>query len=249
MEHFDCDVLVGAPRSPLPHVTPGPADLRAEMERLGIRRVLARHRACDEVGPVTGNAMLRELSADNEALVPAWSVTPDTFLGFGSAQAEVERMLADGFAAAWMKPTGHDFCFEPWCVGRQMDALQERRVPLVVAWDDVTGDQLDRMMAAFPELPLILLGTPRMGRNRTLYPLLERHRNLHAAVTPTYSVYRGLEDLCAAFGPHRFLFGTGYPEMEGGAAVCMLSYAEISEADRAAIASGNLDRLLREVRR
>jgi predicted TIM-barrel fold metal-dependent hydrolase len=126
--------------------------------------------------------------------------------------------------------------------------LEERRVPLIVEWDAVTGSQLHEVLAAFQELPLLLVQTPRMGRNRTLYPLLEQHENLYVAVTPTYSVYRGIEDLCERFGASRLLFGSGYPEVEGGAAVCMLSYAEIPGRDRQAVACGNLERLLGEVR-
>ena len=158
-------------------------------------------------------------------------------------------MLERGVAAAWMHPAGQDYVLEPWCCGHALAALAARRVPLVVEWDAVTGRQLHEVLGAFPELPVLLLQTPRMGRNRTLYPLLARHENLYVAVTPTYSVYRGIEDLCERFGASRLLFGSGYPEVEGGAAVCMLAYAEISEEKRRAIAFGNLERLLAEVRR
>ncbi len=249
IQYFDCDVLIGTPKAPIPNVQPGLDDLLAEMERLGIRRALVRHVACDEVGPETGNRLLSEEVRAHEQLLPVWMLTPDTCPDLGSPQALIEHMVAKSVAAAWIKPTGQEFVLEPWCCGPLLAALQERRVPLMILWDDATPRQLHEVMAAFPELPVILLRAPRRGRNRILYPLLEQHANLHCAVTPSYSVYRGIEDLCDNFGSHRFLFGTGYPHVEGGAALCMLTYAEISEADRLAIASENLERLLAEVRK
>ncbi len=249
ISHFDCDAVIGRPRAPLPNVEPGVEDLLAEMARLGVSKALVRHRACSEVGPETGNELVLAQTAGRDELAPVWMLTPDSFLEPGGAQAGTGRMLDSGVAAAWMHPAGQDYVLEPWCCRRVLTALAERRVPLIVEWENVTGRQLHEVLAAFPRLPLVLLRSPRMGRNRTLYALLEEHENLHVAVTPTYSVYRGIEDLCGRFGPSRFLFGTGYPEVEGGAAVCMLSYAQISEQDRLAIASGNLERLLREVER
>ena len=247
--YFDCDALVGRPRTPIPHVEPGVEDLLAEMRRLGIGRALVRHRACSEVGPETGDEAALEETAGRVELIPAWMLTPDAFSCLGPPDAVVGHMLGRGVGAAWMSPTGQDYVLEPWCCGRVLEALQARRVPLIVEWDSATGRQLHEVLTAFPGLPLILLKTPRMGRNRTLYGLLELHGSLHVAVTPTYSVYRGVEDLCERFGAGRLLFGSGYPEVEGGSAICMLTYAEISEGERQAIAAGNLERLFAEVQK
>ena len=248
LEFFDCDALIGTPRAPIPRVAPSVADLRSEMRRLGIARALVRHRACAEAGAETGNRLVLEEAAGQKGLLPVWDLTPDTFFEMGPPATVVAHMLSQGVAAAWMKPAAHDFVLEPWCCGRMLAALSDRRVPLLVEWDDATRPQVDEVMGAFPDLRLVLLRVPRQGRNRSLYPLLERHGNLYAAVAPLYSVYRGIEDLCKDFGATRFLFGAGYPDMEGGAAISMITYADISDKERAAIASGNLKRLLAEVR-
>jgi predicted TIM-barrel fold metal-dependent hydrolase len=50
------------------------------------------------------------------------------------------------------------------------------------------------------------------------------------------------------FGPHRWVFGLGYPQAEGGAVVAGLSYARIPDAAKAAIAYGNFARLLGETK-
>jgi len=229
--------VLGRPRVPLERVEPGAGDLLGEMRRLGIGRALVRHRACIEVGPRTGNELLLRELAGREELVPVWMLTPEAVFHPGGPGQAVRQMLSRGVRAAWMHPAGQDYVLEPWCCGRGLEALQERRVPLLVQWDAVTGRQLHEVLGAYPRLPLILL---------TLYPLLEQHPNLHVAVTPTYSVYRGIEELCERFGAGRFVFGSGYPEVEGGAALCMLNYADIPAAARQAIGRDNLERLLSE---
>jgi len=247
--YLDCDAMIGAPKVPLPRVQPSVDDLLSEMKRLHVGKALVRHRVCAEAGPETGNALLLAETSGHEELLPVWMTPPDLLIEQGAPEATVDHMLAQGVAAGWMKPKVNNYLFEPWCCERMLAALQDRRVPLIIEWEDAGADQLHRVMAAFPDLPVILLKTPRVGRNRILYPLLERHESLHVAVAPTYSVYRGIEELCAEFGSGRFLFGSGYPEVEGGAGVSMLTYAEVPDEDRRAMACGNLARLLEEVRR
>jgi len=89
---------------------------------------------------------------------------------------------------------------------------------------------------------------PRFGRHRSLYALLERHPGLHLCLSSAYSVHEGLTDLVQNFGHTRFVWGTSYPEAEGGASVTLLTYAALTDAARAAIAHGNIERLLAEVK-
>jgi predicted TIM-barrel fold metal-dependent hydrolase len=54
----------------------------------------------------------------------------------------------------------------------------------------------------------------------------------------------GLEAAVRAYGAERIVFGTGFPYHTPHAAVLDLLHAEISEADKEKIASGNLCALL-----
>jgi predicted TIM-barrel fold metal-dependent hydrolase len=67
-------------------------------------------------------------------------------------------------------------------------------------------------------------------------------------VSSTYSVHEGLPELVANFGSGRFVWGSAYPEAEGGASVAILTYANIPDEARCAIAHGNIERLLAEVK-
>ena len=122
------------------------------------------------------------------------------------------------------------------------------RLPLLVDYRGITLDEIEEIMTAFPQLRLILTQVPRLGRHRSLYALLQRHPSLHLCLSSAYSVHEGIPDLVENFGHERFVWGTSYPEAEGGASVALLTYAPIPEAARAAIAHGNIARLLAEVK-
>jgi len=243
-----CDPLVGAPRAPEAGPAPTVDDLRAEMSRLRVRGALVRHRACVEIGAWFGNDVLGEQVAARESMRPVWALTPDGRGPDFAIGAAVAQMLAAGVRAAWMSPSAHLFSPLPWCAGHMYDLLQTARVPLLVRQDELSPDQVHAVCEAFGQLRLVLLRVGRLGRNRHLYPLLSRHENLHLCFDPFLSVFGGFGDLCRRFGEHRWVLGTGYPDAEGGAGITGLMYAGLDDQAVEAIAHGNIERLLKEVR-
>lgn len=242
-----CDALVGAPRAPLPDCTPDVADLLAEMSRLQITAAVVRHRACLEVAPTFGNRVLMDDIAGHESLLPAWFLTPEGAEPAWDPAAAVAEMLAAGGRMAWTDPTAENFSLRPWCSGPLYAALQERRVPLLLECGTFAYDELHEALTAYPDLRVILLQVPRMGRNRLVEPLLTAHPQLYVCFAPAFSVHCGYADLCARFGPDRWVWGTHYPVAEGGAAVTGLLYAGLDQTALQAIAHGTLQRLLAEV--
>lgn len=243
-----CDALVGLPRIPPAYCRPDVADLKAELARLEITSAIVRHRQCLENFPYAGNASLAREIAGEPNLLPAFCLTPDGAPDDFNLAAVFAAILAQGGRAVWISPKEHMFSALPWCSGRLYAACSEARLPLLLEYPQVTPDELDQILTAHPQLRLILLRVPRLGRHRVLYALLERHANLHLCLSSTYSVHEGLPELVNTFGDARFVWGSAYPEAEGGASVTLLTYAGISETARAAIAHGNIGRLLGEVR-
>jgi len=247
---------MGRPKQPFDGaaagVVPDAADLVAEMRRLGIARALVRHRGCLDAAPEIGNALLMEEIAPHPQLIPAWFLTPDGIEGEWQPAAAVEAMLAHYHVrVAWTLAQGRDaagFLLEPWCAGELLAALESHRAVLLLSYADVALNTLHNLLTGFPGMPVVMLDVPRYGRNQPLYRLMALHRNLHLSISPLYSVHEGIEDLCRNFGSERLLFGSGYPVCEGGAALAMLNYADITDADRRAIAGENLQRLLDEVK-
>lgn len=247
MKLIACDVLVGLPRKPLPRINPTIDDLVSEMQRLDVAAALVRHRQCVENAPDWGNKVVARETAGHPGLLPVWALTPDGAEGDGSIERTVSRALGSGVRVGWISPRSHFFSVRPWCSAPLYHACSAVRLPLLLDYAQVTVDEIDEVMSAFPALRLILMNVPRYGRSRDLYRLFELHPALHLCINSSYSVHEGIVELIRNFGVGRLLWGSGYPEREGGASVTLLSYAAIGEADRAAIGHGNVERLLREV--
>ena len=227
---------------------PDREDLLSEMARLGITSAIVRHQSTYDAGPIIGNEAVLDATDDDDALLPACFVTPDGFEPDFDPVKAVDEMLQQGVRVCWMDPKAEHFSLLPWCSGRLYEILQSRRVPLIMDYQMVEADDLDIILSHYPDLRMILVGVPRLGRNRFVYPLLRRHRHLYICLNQTYSVHCGIEDLCKTFGPDRCVFGMGYPYAESGAAITGLNYASICDETRETIAYRTIERLLKDVK-
>jgi len=241
LDFFDCNARIGRPTVYREGQITTTDELLAEMDYAGIRRALVYHTLAAEWSPNDGNDMLRqELAGQNRlypcfvALPPATGEMPDPD-GFA-------RMVREAHGAVRLFPQDHTFSLLDWCAGPLLEALAAHSVPVLVHIGQTSWGELSAVLSAHPDLPLILLGT-YYRVDRCLYPLWERHDNLFVEST-TYQTFRGIESVCARFGASRLVFGTNVPELETGGAMTPILYADIPQEDRAAIASGNLMRLL-----
>ncbi len=242
-----CDPVVGLFRKPHPWLRPDVPDLLGEMNRLQIAAAIVRHRQCLENFPHWGNAVLARETTGHASLIPAVCLTPDGTPEKHDFAATLADALARGLRVGWISPKEHMFSPRPWCSGQLYAACAAARLPLLLDYRQVTLDEVDEIMSAHPTLRLILVQVPRLGRHRGLYALLARHPALHLCLSSAYAVHEGLTELVTTFGHERFVWGSNYPEAEGGASVTLLMYAAIPETARAAIAHGNIERLLAEV--
>ncbi|MEN8229383.1 MAG: hypothetical protein ABFS38_14590, partial [Bacteroidota bacterium] len=80
--------------------------------------------------------------------------------------------------------------------------------------------------------------------NRYIYPLLEKYKNLFIELS-RFMGAGTIEDMVERFGPRHLLFGTNMPQYSGTAAVALLTYADIDQEAKQAIAGGNLRNLLK----
>lgn len=242
-----CDPLVGLPRKPYPWLRPDVADLQSELARLQISAAIVRHRQCLENFPHWGNAVLAREIAGQPNLISAVCLTPDGAPEDFACERTFARALAAGMRVGWISPKEHMYSPRPWCTGPLYAACVAARLPLLLDYRQVSLDEVDEIMTAHPALRLVLLQVPRLGRHRALYALLGRHPGLHLCVSSAYSVHEGLPELVDKFGHARFVWGSNYPEAEGGASITLLTYANISDAAKSALAHGNIERLLAEV--
>jgi hypothetical protein len=208
--------------------------LLEEMDRFHIREALVSHWTAEEYDAATGNrALERDL---RPRLTPAWAALPDEV---SITHLEHRRPVAVRLTPA---VTQHNFATASWCAGPLLEYLQSYSVITLIARSDIEWPALTSLAENFPRLPLVVLD-PGYRADRYLLPLLRRFPMLHFD-SATYLAHRQLEAFVEQHGADRILFGSRLPLYTPASALGVLATARISEADRRAIAGGNLRRLL-----
>jgi len=250
---LDCNVAIGrtAGNSMQGGRVIRTADLLGEMDRVGIAEALVYHVLSREYDPLVGNLRVLAELGERTRLHPVWAALPAHTGEFPrpkelmALMSEHDVRMVRVFPAADL--SGQRFSLREWCAGELLGTLEDAAVPLALdfglfrraepPWPDV--EEATRL---HPELKIILIGVQNRN-NRSLYPLLERHPQLYIE-TGGYNVHNGIEHVVQTFGPHRIVFGTGFPRSSMGAARLQLDRAEIDDSERTLIGSTNLRRLL-----
>lgn len=230
---FDVNVRVG-PSGIHGELALDTARLLDEMDRFHIRAAVASHWTAEEYDAPTGNqALERDL---HPRLTPAWAALPD--------EASITRLAAYRPTVVRLTPSApqHNFATAPWCAGPLFEYLEHNAVVTLILRSDIDWPALVTLAEAFPRLPLVLLDTGYRA-DRHLFPLLKRFPMLHFD-SATYLAHRQLEAYVERYGPDRLLFGSRLPLYTPASSLAVLASARISDADRLAIAGGNLRRLL-----
>jgi predicted TIM-barrel fold metal-dependent hydrolase len=212
------------------------SELLEEMDRFFIRRALVSHWAGEEYDPAVGNdALAREADA---RLVPAWTALPNAAL--------LDSLAARRPKAARITPgpTQHNFSLAKWSAGPMLEFLQDNNVLTLIVRSDIAWGEVASLLENFPRLRLLLLDTGYRA-DRYLFPLMDRFPNLYFD-SATYLAHRQLESVVEQRGAERILFGSRLPLFTPASSLGVLASARISDADRLAIAGGNLRRLLGE---
>jgi predicted TIM-barrel fold metal-dependent hydrolase len=247
-ELFDIQAGFGGGR-PGQRQPAGVEELLDDMRHCGIGRTAVRIAPADlDVSLPRSLETLYAACADHRELVPCPVVVPNAARDLPDEKAQIRTAVERGAAAAVIRPALDSWSLEPWCSGRLFATLEERRLPVLCLEEMVPLGEVARLAERHPRLPFIVAHTNYRAQ-RLLLPLLERFANVFLSLGNNYVVHRGIEQLAAVIGADRLLFGTGWPDAEPFAAVTQLLYAGIKAADRKKIGAGNLERLLRKVRR
>ncbi len=247
MRLFDCDVAYGRGAIALPREIETPDDLLAAMDQCGIEEGLVWHRDTFERDFDRGNRRLAEISS-LPRLHPTRTFVPACSDEMPTAEAFVGAMREDGVRAVRAFPARHSFLLDPVSCGALLELLVAHSIPLLVPlaefpqqWSDVYA-----LLRSFPELTLVLTETGGWGQDRFFRPLLQEYPGLHIT-THRLETAGQLKGLVDTVGAERILFGSGLPYHCPGGYIMLLTRTDITSEDRAAIAHGNLERLLGEV--
>lgn len=253
MTFWDCNASFGRPCAGTIERCDSADDLLAEMEWVGVERALVWHALMRDQSPVVGNAVLAEAIRGRERLIGSWAILPPQTGELPAGEAFFEAMAQNGIKALWALPRLHRYRLTRSTFGGFLDAVSERRIPLLLRREvggDDPGDSYDlveSLCSAYPELTVILTGSGSWGEDRLFRPLLELYPRLHIELCH-YELDCGLRELVRRYGPARFLFGSDYPASAMGGAFMLVRGAELTWDERETVAAGNLKRLLGEVK-
>ena len=244
IEFFDCNAYAGVGLFPPLEPALVPAALLQEMDNCGVDRALVNHDGGDFSHPLESNEEITAFCQGSERLLPVWNILPP--------QTEMrvddllEGMRDHGVAALRARPDAHRYLLNEVTMGTVLGELVDRRIPLFVNVEEgwqLLYDVLD----SHPDLVLIATDHGCWGDDRFFRPLLERYRHFHID-TSRYELDGGLEDVVKTYGSRQMLFGSSYHHVPMGGSSLLVRHAEIGKDDRAAIAAGNLERILGGVR-
>lgn len=244
LNFFDCNCSVG--RVARPHLLDlsTAQDLLREMDTAGINEALVYHTVARDSFPPMGNSMLLEEIRDEKRLHPVWVVLPHHTNEMPTAKELVTEIKKNRVRAARIYPklNRHSFSIADWSAGELFEALEEANIPLILDMETLSWEQVETILSTFKNLPLIA-ATCTYRNNRYIYPLLEKYSHFYIELS-RFMGAGTIEDIVSRFGSGSLLFGSNMPRYTGTAAVALITYAEIDESDKRAIASGNLRKLL-----
>ena len=248
IELFDAQAGFGGGRRGQPWV-PSAEELLAHMERLSIARALVRTDFEEmDSDPMFSNRLLYEACAQHESLVPCPTVLPRGHGDVPSEREQIDELIAHGSGAATLRPGQDGWSTAEWCAGTLLGLLEERRIPVLCRNSALGFEAVADLAERHPELPIIMFHLGYRSQ-RTLVSLMKAFANVCLAIGSPYSVHLGIESMAGHVGAERLLFGTGFPYAEPMASITMLTYSDLSDADKQLVGSGNLDRLIGGIRR
>lgn len=247
-ELFDANVLLGPQGQCPPGAPEDVVALLKTMDEFGIAHALVTHTFAKWHDARKGNERLMREVVGQDRLAACWVVLPASTGEVPEEGEQVERLLASGAAAARLCPVTHRLSLEPFEVEGLMAALAERRVPLLLDFDNRHWSEarpwrfIEWACRTFPNLPVVLLREPQ-GNFRTLFPLMDRCPNL-VLETSYLQGHDAIRLIAERWGAGRVVFGTGMPAYDPSMPITGLTYAGLSTEALNAVACGTLRALM-----
>lgn len=240
---FDCNVWWAPLQEDGFRTYPDFSSLLGSLEALGICGGIVTDAQAASFDNYTGNERLRELLPGHPGWYGAMVLTPDILFD-GGAGAYLKQMIDGGFRAVRMFPKTYAHSMAEYAIGPLLEQMADLGLPLMVWHDQVSWEEMDRILTAHPRLNLIVEAHDMklLYHAREYFALMRRHDNFylesHNLVLPLE-----LENLWELCGKMHVVFGTYFPYANPHFAAYRALNAAIPEEARAELLSGNAGRL------
>ncbi|MFC1526162.1 amidohydrolase family protein, partial [Candidatus Latescibacterota bacterium] len=193
--------------------------------------------------PVSGNALVDPYTDVSRGIFACRAVLPpatDEPVGLPGGMAD----LLPG--AVRLFPQSHRYLMNRVVWDGLLDELTDKRVPVLLSTEHGTNwDQVYELLRDYPELTCVICDIGTWSMDRYTYPLLKAYPNVHIETSMLSMEDGGVEAMVRRFGAERLVFGTGFPRRYAEASTLQLTHADISDADKQAVAADNMLRLIR----
>jgi hypothetical protein len=246
LHYFDANCMVGRPAYPHYLDLPDSTSLLGEMDRAGVDEALVYHVMARDADPPLGNRLLMDEIHDEPRLHPCWILLPQHTEEMPPPDILLKEMEKNDVRAARLYPTKdfHSFSMADWSVGSLLSALEDAKVPVIMDIEIVWWETIHTVMERHPKLRVIA-NSVSYRHNRFSYPLFEKYEHLYVEMS-RYMGAGTIEQVCRKYGASHILFGSNMPQYTASAAIPLVTYAEISGHEKAAIAGDTLKQLLAE---
>ena len=215
--------------------------LQAEMARVGINRAYVFHSRAQWSDMRQGNADLLEAIKGHDNLIPVMVGSPLVDQEHGGRTGLLQTIKQNNIGAIRLAAGSMVHSLAAWNMRKLFDILSEIHLPVLIDGLDMGANgynQVFDLCHTFPQVPVILV-TPGYRSTRMQYSIWEQCDNFYVD-TSLFIANREIEDVVKYFGAEKILFGSRMPYLEPGTFMGRIAYADISPADKAKIASGNI---------
>jgi len=234
---IDSYTLLGA--WPLAEVDLSVEALAAGMQARGISHSLVTHTSAIFYNPTIGNEQVINLCSQHQPLLPVAVINP---LLYPDCLAEIDRCLGKGVRAFRLCPREHGYPFSS-AVGPLRNVLRKLEAAKLLLVD-VVGLPAPVITADVEDLlPVPTAFTVDAAGLGTILAAGRLGQNIWVE-TSGLEAGGAVEAAVRNLGANRVIFGSTSPLRGIGSAVMSVQYAELSEADRAAIFEGNVQRIM-----
>jgi predicted TIM-barrel fold metal-dependent hydrolase len=221
--------------------------LLVDMQSCGISEALVTHAMSRDYDPAAGNKELCRLLSGTPNLHGCWAVLPPATREVGEPETFIREMHAHDVSTVIAYSHAHNYSLSDWSLRPLLSALENVRIPILLPFGQFTWDEVERLCSEYVQLPIIVIGL-NYRQLRHLLPLWEKHTNLFVDLS-WFSIHDGLSYLSERGFLKQVVFGTNYPLYEPGAAVTMVTYSGLTDADKQRLAGGTLREILAGIRR
>ena len=223
------------------------AQILSLMDDFNVEKAVVYHSAAMYSDPLRGNGLLQHETAGQPRFLRQWAVTPALWDLYPQPEEWVARMSKEGVCSVRLFPAQFGHSLKRYAAGRLFDALAGAGLPAFIAFDQLgSWDALYDLCAEYPANTFVLC-SPGYRCLRWLVPIMDACPNLYVE-TSNLLMHDGLSLFCRHMGADRLLFGSGIPEASLAAAASQLCLSDLAEEEKELIASGNITRLLAEVK-